>query len=208
MHETPAPDPLEPDPSQPYSQRSTVPGPLERLRNVNIEDLMARLLVVAEGMCWYQLRSYHNVPEPRDLVQQAAADVLDGVRQWPDHVDAYTMLYGVMRSHVSNFAARQRPVGSSRRKQSGEGTRHVRLEDAPALQNHTSAPDMSVLSEEFREHIRRWVAGDDELEQMVELLLEDPECSAADLAYEMELTVREIYNARKRLRRRLESLRP
>jgi RNA polymerase sigma factor (sigma-70 family) len=208
MHETPAPDPLEPDPSQQHAQGSTVPDPLERLRNVDIEDLMARLLVVAEGMCWYQLRSYRNAPEPRDLVQQAAADVLDGVRQWPDHVDAYTILYGVMRSHVSNFAARQRPVGSSRKKQSGEGTRHVGLEDAPALQNQTSAPDVNVLSEELREHIRRWVEGDDELEQMVEVLFEDPQCSASDLAEEMELTVREVYNARKRLRRRLESLRP
>jgi DNA-directed RNA polymerase specialized sigma24 family protein len=123
------------------------------------------------------------------------------------------MLYGVMRSHVSNFAARQRPVGTSRReRQPGEGSRFIAFDDQPdeaAITDRSyDAPDEILLNEELRDRIRELVADDDVLERMVEILFDDPTCSAADLADQLETTIPEIYNARKRLRRRLKTLRP
>jgi len=210
MHEPPTPDPADLDQSSQKAGHTPGLTPVERLEDTDLADLVARLLVVAKGMYRYQLRSYRSAPKPRDLVQQAITDVLDGTRSWPLHVDAYTMLCGVMRSHVSNFASRQRPVGHSRKKRrAGEGTRHVSIENSPEVstsQDFARTPDAQLLDEELQDHIRHLVAGDDELEQMVEVLFGDPECSAADLADELGITVREVYNARKRLRRRLETL--
>ncbi|PQJ26939.1 hypothetical protein BSZ35_18620 [Salinibacter sp. 10B] len=195
------------------SRPSSALAPRERLRQVELDDLLSRLLSVAEGLHWYVLRSYRGAPEPLDLVQQAVADVLDGTRCWPSHVDAFTMLCGVMRSRVSNFAARQRPLGRSRLEpQTGEGGRYVYFDDHPAdptiILRSSNAPDNILLNEELRDRIRQLVAGDDELERIVELLFDDPYYGAADLAEQLETSVNGIYNARKRLRRRLDSLRP
>lgn len=211
MRDTSQPAPSR-DIEPPRSGRA--PGPRERLRHVDLGDLLARLLCVAEGLHRRMLRSYRGAPEPRDLVQQAIVDVLDERRRWPPQVDAYGMLCGVMWSRATNFVARQRPVGRTRsRRRAGEGSRHADLNEhrsGRAADAHSpfTTPDAALMSEELRTRIRELVAGDDELERMVDLLLEDPRYSAADLADRLGTSVRTIYNARKRLRRRLDPLRP
>jgi hypothetical protein len=193
-----------PDASPPVPRAAS---PRARLRATDLDDLLARLLRVARGHERRVLRFYRHAPAPADLVQQAVADVLDGRRTWPPDVDAFGMLCGVMRSHVSNFAARQRPVGASgAAPQPREGRRLAALADAATAPAPTSA-DAAVLDAEFRDAVRALVADDDELVRLVECLFEDPTYGAAALADRLGTDVTGIYNARKRLRRRLEPLR-
>ncbi len=192
-------------PDAPPSTARAAP-PRARLRATDLDDLLARLLRVARGHHRRVLRFYRHAPTPADLVQQAVADVLDARRTWPPDVDAFGMLCGVMRSHVSNFAARQRPVGAAgSTPRPYEGRRLAALADAAPVPAATPA-DAAVLDAEFRAAVRALVAGDDELVRLVACLFEDPAYSAADLADRLGTDVKAIYNARKRLRRRLRPL--
>lgn len=130
-----------------------------------------------------------------DLVQQAITDVLDQRRAWPEGIPLFNLLYGVMRSRTSNFVASQQPVGSA-----SEGPRSV------ALQEHQPLPAKAFFRSgewtDLGEAVLRLVEDDPLLEQMVALMMKDPQLKAADFASMLGVSARDIYNAMKRLKRR------
>ena len=170
----------------------------ERLKNIDWEDILPRLLLVARRYYNQALRSFPGAPEPRDLVQQAIADLLGGQRTLPPDVPVFNTLCGIIRSQASNFVARQQPVGAG---DHPAGTRHRPLD--PKTRAAPSAPDMTVEEKLFRKKVLALI-GDRPLDRrIVDLLLKDPALKPADLAALLDVPIREIYNAKRRLRRKL-----
>lgn len=175
---------------------SSVPS---RLQTVDWNDLMPRLLLVARRFHRRALRAYSGAPDPRDLVQQAITDVLDGRRRLPPDVPVFTVLCGVMRSQVSNYVSRQQPVGP------GADSDETRL--APLLMEVADAsytPTQKLDTDELRDGLYRIVGDDDLARGVIDLLLEDSTLKPADLADMLDVDVRAIYNTKRRLRRKLE----
>lgn len=173
------------------------PSALDRLRTADWGDLSPRLLLAAQRLHAQYLRRLPGAPEPADLVQDALADLMTGRRACPPDVPILTVIFHVMRSKATNLLTTNRAVGTE-----AGGPRHIALDDAPALATPI-APATGVV----RDAIRQRVADDPELARMVDLWLEDPKLKPGDLAAMLEVPVRDIYNARKRLARKLADLR-
>ena len=168
-----------------------------RLQNADWNDLLPRLLLAAVRFHRRYLRSYPGAPEPHDLAQSAITNVLTGVRQLPEDVPLFVALHEVMRSKVSNFIA----------KKSRRGTVALDEERLAITADTNTDGKQDASYERFKHLIRECVADDPFLVRMVEHLFEDPLLKSADLAAMMGVDVREIYNAYKRLRRRVAPLR-
>ena len=144
--------------------------------------------------CSYVLRSLHlkylsNVqaaPEPEDLVQDAIADLMSGQRTWPSELPLNVVLYGIIRSRVSNFLKKHRALG---------------LEDPGQLLDPAVAAEIPL--DLLKGEIKNLVQDDSELKRIIDYMLEDPLLNPRDLANLMECPVARIYNAKKRLERKL-----
>jgi len=174
---------------------SAVPS---RLQDEDWDDLLPRLLLVARRFHARALRSYSGAPDPHDLVQQAVTDLLDGRRRLPPDVPVFTVLCGVMRSQASNFVSRQQPVGP------GADPDETRI--APLLMEVADAgfaPTHQLALDELRDELYAIVGNDTLARRVIDLLLEDSTLKPSDLAEMLNVPVRDIYNTKRRLRRKL-----
>lgn len=168
-----------------------------RLRNVDWDDLLPRLLLAAERFHQRHLQPYADAPEPRDLAHAAIMDVLNGNRRLPEDVKLFVTLHEIVRSKVSNFVAKKMRRGT------------VALDEKLLAITADAATDgkQHASYEHFKDAVRGYVRDDPFLERMIEYLFEDPLLKPADLAAMMGVDVHEVYNAYKRLRRRVALLR-
>jgi len=150
-----------------------------------------------------------------DVVHQALLDTLDGKRSWPnEEVDLFYFLCGVVRSIISHRLEREK--------------RSVPLEN---LESRGSVDDSDLASVEamiggsIGEYLRyesiynrlvydrlieqmyELVKDDQELINIVGLWSTDPNLKPSELAEELGVSIGEIRNAQKRLRRKLNVLR-
>jgi len=168
-----------------------------RLQEADWQDILPRALLAAVRFHRRYLESYSDAPTPHDLAQSAVADILSGKRRLPENVDLFVVLHEVIRSKVSNFIARRARRGT------------VDLNDEIlAITAHASTDGMEDTSyEQFKDAVRTCVANDSFLERMIEYLFDDPMLKPADLAAMMDVEIKEIYNAYRRLRRHVAPLR-
>lgn len=161
--------------------------------------LSPRLLLYAGRLHRQSLGRFPSAPDPYDLVHDALTDYLTGNRVRPEGVDLFVFLCGVIRSKASNFLDRQQRLDGSAR-----FGRFV-PDDAPAARRiETPAPDGSG---HLRDQVRALVDDDPFLLRFVELLFDDPDLKPGDLAALLDCSATEVYAARKRLDRRVASLR-
>lgn len=161
--------------------------------------LSPRLLLYAGRLHRQVLERFPHAPDPYDLVHDAVTDLLTGNRVRPAEVDLFVFLCGVIRSKASNFLDRQQRLDGSAR-----FGRFV-ADDAPAARRvETPGPDGSG---HLRDQIRALVADDPFLVRLTELLFDDPDLKPGDLATLLGCTATDVYAARKRLDRRVASLR-
>ena len=163
------------------------PKALERLRQAKWSQIMPRILLWSHQLHRKYLSNIRAAPEARELAQDAVADLITGKRSLPEDVPITTVLYGILRSKVSNFLNTQRPDA---------------LPESYDLADMSEIPDRSLLEDE----VRKLVADDEVLLRMIDYLLDDPLIKPRDLAVLMNVPVREINNAQKRLRRKLSLL--
>ncbi len=161
--------------------------------------LSPRLLLYAGRLHRQALGRFANAPEAVDLVHEAVTDLLTGHRVRPDGVDLFVFLCGVIRSKASNFLDRQQRLDGSAR-----FGRYVSDEAPIARRVQTPGPDGSG---HLRDQIRALVEDDPQLVRMTELLFDDPDLKPGDLADLMGCTANDVYSAKKRLERRVASLR-
>jgi DNA-directed RNA polymerase specialized sigma24 family protein len=157
-----------------------------------------------------------------DMVHQAIADTLQGKRRWPPidkltgekkRVDLFPFLCEVIRSNVSH------QLEEERKKVSIEGTVSDSLEDSDLI----SLEEM--ITEPISEYLRyeaiynrvfyaqlvskmyEMVKEDEELSEIVRVWTRDPNLKPKEIAQELGLSIEEVRNAQKRLRRKLRDIR-
>jgi len=160
------------------------PEHLERLRQADWEDLYPKALFWAKK--WHD-RYLSHAPspwEPEDLVQGAVDALCSGQRTLPQDVSVLTGIIKAMWSMAENLHQRKeyQRVSFEERKAEGKG-----MDESAWL----------------CEDALRIVRGDQVLEKIVALLCKDPDLKARDLAATLDIEVKEVYNAVKRMKRKL-----
>ena len=163
---------------------STTPEQLKRLRQADWEDIYPKALLWAKKWHTRYLSHAPSSWEPEDLVQEAIDLLCSGRRTLPKDVAVLTGIINVMRSMAGNLHQRKDHQQDSFDELKGKG----------------QAMDESAW---LCEDALRIVEGDEVLVKIVALLCTDPDLKARDLAVTLGIDVKEVYNAVKRMRRRL-----
>jgi DNA-directed RNA polymerase specialized sigma24 family protein len=160
----------------------------ERLKDVNWDDLLPRLLLYTASL----LRSY-NLKDisAEDIVHSSITDLFSGQRILPTNLPLSTALMGIARSKISHEWQRERH------------RREVHLSEKQLFELEGEPLDIEGI--EFREAILQRVRGDADLTRMVEAILEGPYLRSTELAERLGVSIEEVYNLKKRLKRKLRS---
>ncbi|MEM8487587.1 MAG: hypothetical protein AAF564_18700 [Bacteroidota bacterium] len=179
----------------------------ERLLIADWDDILPRVQLWANHFHRRYLRHIRAAPTPEDLVQEAVVKLYAGQRKLPDHVPLLTVIINNIQSDIWNFLTKE---GYTRKDSKGKGRkgwgRHIGLEEWMQNFDHSTTPPHAELKG-LHDAIKAQVSNDKELSQMVELFFEDPLLKPRDLARLMGMSIKNVNNAQKRLRRRLKSLR-
>ncbi len=179
----------------------------ERLLIADWDDILPRVQLWANHFHRRYLRHIRAAPTPEDLVQEAVVKLYAGQRKLPDHVPLLTVIINNIQSDIWNFLTKE---GYTRKDSKGKGRkgwgRHIGLEEWMQDFDQRTTPPQAELNG-LHDAIKAKVSNDKELTQMVELLFEDPLLKPRDLARLMGMSIKNVNNAQKRLRRRLKSLR-
>ena len=150
-----------------------------------------------------------------DVVHQALVDTLEGKRRWPkEEVDLFYFLCSVVKSIISHRLEQEK------RKVSIEGIESNYSKEDSDLAS-VEAMSSGYIGEYLRyesiynrlvydlliERMYELVKDDQELINIVDLWSKDPSLKPSELAEVLGLSIGEIRNAQKRLRRRLKDLR-
>lgn len=161
---------------------------LQSLSEREWEELYLRLLLYAQS----RLRRLDSSSylEAQDYVQAAIQAYLGRERRKPEDIDLFPFLAMVIRSEITH--------------QLNKESRQVRLiaedESNSLASDATGEP---IPDPYLRSQILKFVAGDKVLSDMISLFLEDPGLKARHLAATLGVPVREIYEANRRLKRKL-----
>ena len=179
----------------------------ERLLVADWDDILPRIRLWAHHFHNRYLKQIRAAPSPDDLVQEAIVKLYTGRRALPDHVPLLTVLINNIQSDIWNFLTKE---GYTKKDSAGKGRkgwgRHVALEDWVRMHDERGIPPASELRGLY-EAVYDKIQDDAMLVDMVDLLFEDPLLKPRDLARLMGKTVKDINNAQKRLRRKVEELR-
>ncbi len=179
----------------------------ERLLVADWDDILPRVRLWANHFHKRYLRHIRAAPSPDDLVQEAVVKLYSGRRKLPDHVPLLTVIINNIQSDIWNYLTKE---GYTRKDSKGKGRqgwgRHIGLEEWMRDYDQEAIPP-SVELRGLHETIKAQVSNDKQLTQMVTLLFEDPLLKPRDLARLMGISIKDVNNAQKRLRRRLKSLR-
>lgn len=144
--------------------------------------------------------------EAGDLASKAIVDLLDGRRKWDPGVqpDLLTFLKGVVDSKVSHLVESVENVSTARlaEAQEGGGVRAIGQSSAATAAASELVIDQEAL-EQCRLRIWREIEGDDLAIQILDCY-EAGLMKPAEMAEAIGVDVEEIYNAQKRLRRKVE----
>ena len=152
------------------------------------KELCLRLLLCATKRHIKYLKDIPGAPEPRDLVQAALTDWFTGKRNCPENTKLLHCLCMIIKSKVSHVL------------NSADTAR--RVDGKPDI-----SPDKTAEKDHFHqftlEELERVIQDDPLLVSLVRLYYKDPSLKAADCAEMLGKPVHEIYNANRRLKRKL-----
>ena len=179
----------------------------ERLLVADWDDIVPRVRLWAHHFHRRYLQNIRAAPSPDDLVQEAIVKLYTRRRTLPDHVPLVTVLINNIQSDIWNFLTKE---GYTTRNRQGKGRkgwgRHVGLEAWMQAQDDRGVPPAAEMRGLY-EAIQARVKDDPVLVAMVDLLFDDPLLKPRDLARLLNMSVKEVNNAQKRLRRRLQEFR-
>ena len=176
-------------PKHPAKKPATVAG-LEGLSESDWEELVLRLSLYAETLLRRSASSNPLVLEAQDFVLSAMEAWLTGRREKPEGIDLFTFLTMVIRSSIAHEFARLKRRNT------------LNIEDIAFKMLVKPMEDRFELDQALK-----LVEGDELFSDMIKLLFEDPELRAHDLAAMLGVPIRDIYQAMRRMRRRLSQLR-
>jgi hypothetical protein len=181
--------------------------------HLNITEVRERFLQEDWDSLWLRLKfftykNYYWLPrevgwlELEDLIGEAIVDTLENTRRMPKDIKLVTFLCGVIRSKVSHLLTAK--------------GREVPLEEVSARPFHQGGvlPRSVVLGdvyqqiyyEELCNKIRELVTDDDLLSAFVEQWLIDTRQKPREIAFVLNISMKQVHSAQKRLKRRLRVL--
>lgn len=131
-----------------------------------------------------------------DLVHEAIAAIHGEKRRRPADVDSFVFLCGVIRSKVYHLRERKRAAMAEQR-----------LAHAPPSSGQQEEAGGGHSYMQLCDEIQRLVSDDPELLRIVEVWFAEPDMKPGDVACQLDLSVGDVYNAQKRLKRKVTSLR-
>jgi DNA-directed RNA polymerase specialized sigma24 family protein len=170
---------------------------LQSLEAYELIDLLNRLRLFAA-------ERYYGWLSADDLVMQAVTDVLDGKRRWNAAYPPFDNLCWVIRSIAFNQLQKEKrllPIGQNRESDSGQ----------PKLLplTHPSAAELYEADEnqrDLRKVLHQAVGDDGLLRRAVALFMNGEAWKPKEMAAELSVSEPEIYEAKRRIRRRLRKL--
>lgn len=183
---------------------------IELIQQADWDDIVPRLMKYALTKLSIRsgspLEGYSINEIAHDIVYNSIKKVIEGKRKWePDRGPLLKfVMFSVIRSEISHlyksdyYSATQRmPVP-----QEDGDMNPVSRDDLPDNVDSDSnvAPDQNILEIEMRDSIFKAVEGDNELSDIV-LCMYDGIDKPEDIANQLNVDVKVIYNAKKRLRR-------
>ena len=158
-----------------------------------LEELYPKLLLYAKKLHRKKLRAIPPVRQPQDYVQEAMKSWLSGVRKKPEGIEAFVFLCGTIRSKMGHDLARMH-------------LRITRLPE-PEKENMLTTEIETDLQNKFDfEKAKQLIQDDPFLQELLRWKYQDPNLRPRDLAALLEVSPHEIYNATKRLKRKLNEL--
>lgn len=193
---------------------------LDLIQKADWDDIYPRAIKFAITQLWFLSRSpLRGAPKEQiahDIVSQAILKIINGYRKWePDRGPLLEYLFSVIKSDISHLYESEDYVLTSRlpvSPQENSDGEFVEQEElltrAHELDKHAAdiAPDppplaYEVLIEyEICGHLLNVIKGDDELENIVLCMLEGFS-KPRDIAEQLNVDIKIIYNAKKRLER-------
>ena len=161
------------------------PEHLERLRQADWDDLYPRALWWAKTWHKKYLSDAPSPWEPMDLLHEAIEALYSGRRTFPKEVPLLTTIINVMKSMAGNVIRKK----DHQRDPLEEGQVVGKATDVPAW---------------LCEDALRIMKGDEIAVKIITLWCEDPDLPARDLAAKLGIDVKEVYNAHKRMKRKLD----
>lgn len=199
------------------------PDVLQAVEDQLTDEVVTRLIAHAQHKrqrLWWQGIRNGEMPEgiePSDIIARAVEKTLTGKRRWDPskNPDLYAYLTSVVDSDINHAAeswANQYLRTASSLRPDGDDDQGGSYLDG--LSARTPNPEQLALaaegekaSEEFLLGLLENLEDDPLLYRMVELITFDDINKPADLAARLEKKTKDINNARKRLRRRVEKYR-
>jgi len=152
---------------------------------------------------YYWLPSRVSGIDLDDLVQDAITDVIAGDRHQPPDVELVTFLCHVIRSKADHILKKKE-------------SRVVSIEEVPltclripvgaTYMDDPGDGDRQAAYQRLCDRVRELVRDDELISRMVELWLSKPELKPREMAKELDVPIKEIRNAQKRLSRRASRL--
>lgn len=149
-----------------------------------------------------------------DVVHQALVDTLEGKRHWPkEDVDLFYFLCEVVRSLISHRVEQEKrnvpleSIGPRAAEESELASVEAMIGGSIGEYLRYESIYNRLVYERLIERMYELVGDDEELINIVGLWSKDPSLKPGELAKAMGLSIGEIRNAQKRLRRRLGELR-
>jgi DNA-directed RNA polymerase specialized sigma24 family protein len=188
-------------------------GGLESITEEQWTQILQKLRLHA----WRRYKSLHDKLglDLDDVVHQALADTLEGKRHWPkEEVDLFYFLCSVVKSIVSHRLEQEKRKVSiesfeSNYSREGSDLASVEVMITGSIGEYLRYESIynRLVYDRLIEKMYELVTGDEVLINIVGLWSKDPDLKPSEIAEELGLSIVEMRNAQKRLRRRLKELR-
>jgi hypothetical protein len=189
---------------------------LQRIWRQLDDDLIGRLTLYAAGRCskivWRGIRDgpTPEAREPQDFVSIAIRKTVGGQRRWiPAKASLYQHLAGAIRSEVSNLANSSENKMTVRGPISNEGDDNIEKFGCTVVSMDayfgtitTNNPEDQALYDNEKQVLFDYIAKQDEnLYKLAVAMLDKDLSGSMELSNELQISVREVKNRKKRLRR-------
>jgi DNA-directed RNA polymerase specialized sigma24 family protein len=179
---------------------SQMPDALGAHTEKDWDDLRMRGLLYAYKYFSYIPYLTRGRMSVEDLVHEALSDMLEGQRRQPENVDSFTFLCGAIRSEFDNLYRKEKAATFSEES--------LPPDYSPFLPSVSLEETQSVFDyQQLCDKVRELVSDDAELVSIVEVWFEEPDMKPKDIACRLGLSMDDMHNAQKRLRRRAINLR-
>jgi DNA-directed RNA polymerase specialized sigma24 family protein len=184
------------------------PTAYKLLREAQWEEIFPKLLLYAERLIRYRVWPGVFLPggiQPGDLAQRAVYKVLSGERRWQhEKVTLLRLLMGIIRSDLSNLLQQREAQLTSRLEDyisARKSTNTLRAQTRSTLDGQSSRSQEEFAKE--REQLLALYSSDPLAQKCVELIIDHNVFKPRDLARELNINIKEVYNLKKRIQRKL-----